>query len=149
MVLLLIVGYAPSVFAAEVMMGPLDIPLVKYGYVALMGTWGSVASLLQKFAKGTTKSNWRMTAATDIVNANLAAMLVFLACEHYKAPAALTAIAYTLGGYGGARTMEWLYKRFIGTGEALIDKQLGITTAPVPVEPLDIPTATTPKEATQ
>jgi hypothetical protein len=138
--LLLIVGYIPSVMAAEIMMGPLDIPLVKYGYVAIMATWGSVASLLQKFARGEQLSTggWRLMSANHILNANLAATLVFLLCEHFKVPLPLEAIAFTLGGYGGAKTMDSLYKRFIDTGNAALNKTMGLP--PSASSPTDTPT---------
>lgn len=138
--LIVVIGYAPSVFAAESILGPLDIPLATYGYVALMGTWGSVASLLQKFAKGLPQGRWHLTALSDIINANLAAILIFLVCEHYKVPKALEAIAFTLAGYGGARSMEWLYNRSMGTGEAVVGKALGIPLPPSPTEQADITT---------
>jgi hypothetical protein len=134
--MIVLLGYVPSVLAADYM-GPLDIPLLKYLYVGVMATWGSLASLLQKFAKGQDMKTWKLTAATDIVNANLAAMLVFLACEHYKVPVALEAICYTLGGYGGARSMEALYKKFISTGGALVSQATGTTDTHIHAEAIE------------
>jgi hypothetical protein len=124
LVALFLCAYVPSVYAADVMLGPLNIPMKDYGAVVLMGTWGSAAAMLQKFSKGR-DVNWKVTAVSDVVNANLAAMLMFLTCKHFEMPAAPTAIAYSLAGYGGARTLEWAYKRWIGAGDALLDKKIG------------------------
>lgn len=104
-------GFPACVYAAG-FATPLDIPLIKYGYVLLMGLWGALAALLQRLAKGE-EPRWKIVIARDITNATLAAILVFLLCEHFSVPPALGAVAYTLAGYGGARFMEFMYVRFL------------------------------------
>lgn len=119
--------------AAEVLLGPLDIPLVKYAYVCWMATWGASAAFLQKYASGEvekTFANVSLHVMKDLVNSNLAAVLVFIACQHYGVPKAIEAICYTLGGYGGARTLEAAYKKFISTGNGVISKATGIPDTP-------------------
>lgn len=132
-----LLAYTPSVMAADAFLGPLDIPLVKYLYVCWMASWGAGAAFLQKYAAGEierTMSNVILHAMKDLVNSNLAAVLVFLACQHYGVAKALEAILYTLGGYGGARTLEMAYKKFISTGNAAINKATGLPDTPdVPV----------------
>lgn len=133
--MLLLIGYTPSVWAAEVMLGPLDIPLVKYLYVCWMATWGASAAFLQKYASGEIEKTWKnvtLHATKDLVNSNLAAVLVFIACQHYGVPKAIEALCYTLGGYGGARTLEAAYKKFISTGSGVISKATGIPETPEP-----------------
>lgn len=125
---LLLLGYPPSVLAAEIMLGPLDIPMVKYMYVVWMASWGSCAAFLQKVATGTIDKNWKnifLHASNDIINANLAAVLVFMACQHYGVPKPLEAISYTLAGYGGATMMAFMYRKWISTGSTLLSKALG------------------------
>jgi hypothetical protein len=122
--ILLAMGYAQSVLAAEIVMGPMGIAWVKYGYVAVMATWGSVASLLQKFSKGH-DANWKLIAITDVVNGNLAATLVFLGCEHFAMPGPLEAICFTLGGFGGAHFMLRAYRKFVATADSFVTKVTG------------------------
>jgi hypothetical protein len=113
----------------------MDIPLAKYVYVCWMATWGSFAAFLQKYASGEIGKDWAnlaVHAVKDIVNANLAAILVFWTCRHFGAPAALEAISYTLAGYGGARTMEYLYKKWVSTAGGAVTKITGIPDAPEP-----------------
>ncbi|KVR21738.1 hypothetical protein WK13_34940 [Burkholderia ubonensis] len=110
--------------AAELVLGPMGIPWVKYGYVAVMATWGSVASLLQKFSKGH-EANWKLVAVTDVVNGNLAAMLVFLGCEHFHMPGPLEAICFTLGGFGGAHFMLRIYRKFVAAADSFVTKVTG------------------------
>ncbi len=122
-------------WAAEVLLGPLDIPLVKYLYVCWMATWGASAAFLQKYASGEIEKTWKnvsLHATKDLVNSNLAAVLVFIACQHYGVPKAIEALCYTLGGYGGARTLEAAYKKFISTGNGVISKATGIPDTPEP-----------------
>lgn len=129
---MMIVGYIPSVQAADVWLGPMDIPLTKYVYVCWMASWGACGAFLQKYAAGDiekTLKNVGVHITKDLVNSNLAAVLVFLACQHYGVPKAIEAICYTLAGYGGARSMEAMYKKFISTGSAAIDKATGLPTA--------------------
>lgn len=130
-----LIAYTPSVMAAEAFLGPLDIPLVKYLYVCWMASWGASAAFLQKYAAGEINKTFRnvvLHATKDLVNSNLAAILVFLACQHYGVAKALEAIFYTLGGYGGARTLEVAYKKFISTGNAVISKATGVPDTPDP-----------------
>jgi hypothetical protein len=98
-----------------------------------MGTWGSLAAFLQKYAANELGDRWKQYLLRDVVNSNLASILVFWAAQHFQVPKAIEAICYTLGGYGGARTMEWGYRKWIGASDALINKKLDITPAPVPV----------------
>jgi hypothetical protein len=133
------------VYAAEAFLGPLDIPLKTYLYVCWMGTWGSLAAFLQKYAANQLGDRWKAYLLRDVVNSNLAAILVFWCSNHFGVPKALEAIAYTLAGYGGARTMEWGYRKWIATSDTLIDKKLNITPTPVPVVDVDAHTPTEPK----
>jgi hypothetical protein len=138
---LLLLGYPPSVLAAEIWLGPMDVPVIKYLYVCWMATWGACGAFLQKYASGEIDKTWHnitLHATKDMVNSNLAAVLVFMACQHYGVPKAIEAICYTLGGYGGARTLEWMYARFIATGSGMITKVTGITDTP------DTPTPAAP-----
>lgn len=126
---MLLLAYTPSVLAAEVWLGPMDIPLLKYLYVCWMATWGACAAFLQKYAAGEIEKTWTnvtLHAMKDMVNSNLAAVLVFIACQHYGVPKAIEAICYTLGGYGGARTLEAAYRKFISTGGGIVSKATGI-----------------------
>lgn len=118
--LLFLFGYPPSVYAAGFLdTGPMGVEWVKYGYVLLMSTWGALAALLQRFAKGQGIKNWKIVAARDFVNATLAAILTFWICEHFKVPMAIEAVAFTLAAYGGARFMEFMYGRFVETASTL------------------------------
>ena len=129
MIAIALLGYTPSVLAADVWLGPLDIPMMKYLYVCWMASWGASAAFLQKYAAGEIEKTWGnviLHAAKDLVNSNLAAVLVFLACQHYGVPKSIEAICYTLGGYGGARTLEAAYKKFISTGNGIVNKATGI-----------------------
>ena len=108
---------------------------MQYVYVCWMATWGAAAAFLQKYASGEiekTVSNVMIHVMKDLVNSNLAAVLVFIACQHYGVPKAIEAICYTLGGYGGARTMEALYKKLTSTGSGVISKVTGIPDVPPP-----------------
>ena len=130
---LAIVGYTPSVLAAEVWLGPMDVPVMKYVYVCWMASWGASAAFLQKYAAGDIDKTWKNVGIhmlKDMVNSNLAAILAFMACQHYGVPKAIEAICYTLAGYGGARSMEAMYKKFISTGSAAINKATGLQDVP-------------------
>ena len=111
-IVLYILGYTPSLALAVEFMGPVDIPLVRYGYVIFMAVWGALAAVLQQFAKGRELEYWRLVVLRDLVNATLAAVLVFWACEYSKIPPLVQALSFTLAGYGGARFMEVLYALF-------------------------------------
>lgn len=119
----LTLGFPACVYAAEYAT-PLDIPLIKYGYVLLMGLWGALAALLQRLAKGE-EPRWKIVIARDITNATLAAVLVFLLCEHFSVPPALGAVGYTLAGYGGARFMEFAYLKFLARFTQLVGEKNG------------------------
>ncbi len=113
LLLLVIAVYPTTVLAADIVLGELTIPLIKFGYVLMMALWGALAALLQRFARGEEIATWKIVAMRDLTNASLASILTFLACEQFKVPPALAAIAYTLAGYGGARFMEFIYRRFL------------------------------------
>lgn len=103
----------PAVSATSLVeLHPFGIHWLKFVYVFGMGTWGALAVLLQRFASGQTE-RWVLVAVRDLVNANLAAVVTLLACEHAGVPPAPEAIAYTLAGYGGARFMEMVYRKFV------------------------------------
>lgn len=130
-------GYMQSVQAAEVWLGPMDVPVMKYVYVCWMATWGASAAFLQKYASGDIDKTWKNVGIhmlKDAVNSNLAAIIAFMACQHYGVPKAIEAICYTLAGYGGARSMEAMYKKFISTGSAAIDKATGLPGSPPAVD---------------
>jgi hypothetical protein len=137
-----VMGYAPSVWAAELILGPMEIPLIKYLYVCWMASWGSFAAFLQKYAEGSIASKWRIIAARDIVNANLAAILTFWLCRYYAVPTALEAIFFTLSGYGGARIMEAAYKKWVAVGDHAISKATG---APMVTQDDNITITATPE----
>lgn len=129
-----ILGYPPSVMAAGLLdTGPMGVEWVKYGYVLLMASWGAAAALLQRFARGEGVKRWKIIVCRDFVNATLAAVLTFWVCEHFKVPAAIEAVAFTLAAYGGARFMEFIYGRFIATTKSLTSQYTGAT-APAPLD---------------
>lgn len=123
----LLVGYSSSAVASEIVLGTMVIPLVKMLYVFLMGLWGALAALLQRLAKGMENSFWKVAALRDLVNATLASLLAFLACQHFQVPPALEVICYTLAGYGGARFMEFIYQRFIWKIKNVVESSGGET----------------------
>lgn len=114
--------YPVTVLAADVVLGELTIPLIKFAYVLGMAFWGALAALLQRLSKGEPLVSWKVVAMRDITNASLASILTFLACEHYKVPGALAAIAFTMAGYGGARFMEFIYQRFIWKIKSVVEQ---------------------------
>lgn len=85
----------------------------KMGYVVFMSLWGSLAALLQRFAKGQDLDRVKIIIARDVINATLASFLTFLICDYLNVAPALAAVAFTLSGYGGARFMEFIYRRFV------------------------------------
>ncbi len=136
------VGYTPSVYAAEIFLGPMNIPVIEYLYVAWMATWGASAAFLQKYATGqipATLRGFTLHATKDLINSNLAAILVFMLCQHFGVPKPLEAISYTLAGYGGARTMEAVYQRWVATATAGISRATGLPIDVPPPPPPDAP----------
>jgi hypothetical protein len=110
-----------SVTAAGFFLENDQISWQKLGYVIFMSLWGALAALLHRFSKGQDIGQRRLVAARDVVNATLASFLTFLICEHFAVPPALAAVAFTLGGYGGARFMEFLYSKWVGKIGKTID----------------------------
>ncbi len=107
---------------------------MKYIYVCWMATWGACAAFLQKYAAGEIDKTWRnitLHATKDAVNSNLAAILAFMLCQHFGVPKAIEAISYTLAGYGGARTLEFAYKKWISTASGAISKATGVPDTPI------------------
>lgn len=128
LLILLVAGmYPASVLAAEAAMSAFDIPLLQYGYVILMGSWGALASILQRFTKHEpdTKPEFWKVALSDYVNAVLGAVIVFLACEAIGIRPALEAIYCSLAGFGGSRFMTALYLRFETRAANAITRGLG------------------------
>jgi LydA holin phage, holin superfamily III len=90
----------------------LGIHWVEYLYVLALSSWGAVAYSLQKITeddKNKIKSK-TLLVFKDLVNSQLAALLVFLLCNYFEVAKTLAAVMFTLAGYGGARTLEkaWL-----------------------------------------
>jgi uncharacterized membrane protein len=105
--------YSMSVWAADDMLTAFEIPLAKFGYVLLMAFWGGLASVLQRFAKeGFPTGKTGVVIASDMVNATLASIIVFLVCETWAVRPALEAVACSLAGFGGSRFMTAIYLRF-------------------------------------
>ncbi len=129
--------------AAEVWLGPMDVPIKQYAYVCWMASWGAAAAFLQKYASGEITKTWSnvmLHITKDAVNSTLAAVLTFMLCRHFNVPKALEAISYTLAGYGGARTLEWAYKKWISTAGGMISKQTGVPDVPdAPAVPPAVP----------
>lgn len=110
--LLLSLLYPASVYAADEL-SAFEIPLAKFGYILLMASWGALASILQRFAKEEFPAGKaKVVIASDMVNACLAATLVFLFCETWGVRPAMEAIACSLAGFGGSRFMTAIYLRF-------------------------------------
>lgn len=131
-----LLGYPTSVMAAVAWWetGPMGVEWVKYGYVLLMASWGAAAALLQRFAKGEGTDKWKLIVWRDFVNATLAAVLTFWVCEHFKVPAAIEAVAFTLAAYGGARFMEFIYGRFIAGVKVGTTAYVAALTKPAPLQ---------------
>lgn len=108
----LAIFYPSSVLASDVVI-PLDFPLITLFYVFFMASWGALAAVLQRFSSGQDLKKWKLVIFKDLVNAVLAAFLTFLVCEHFGVPPILEAVAFTLAGYGGARFMESVYRKFV------------------------------------
>lgn len=110
---ILFLGFVSSAHATTMALDTDYIPVTKLGYVILMSIWGALAALLQRFASDEGFTKWRIVVARDLVNSSLAAVIVFLVCDHYKVPPGIQTICFTLAGYGGARFMEAAYSKFV------------------------------------
>lgn len=118
---LLVYLYPMSVFAADGL-SAFEIPLAKFGYILLMASWGALASILQRFAKEEFPAGKaKIVIASDMVNACLAATIVFLVCEVWGVRPALEAVACSLAGFGGSRFMTAIYLRFESRAAATVD----------------------------
>lgn len=113
--------WTPSVWASGFFLDSGDISWTKLLYVVFMSLWGALAALLQRFAKGQDLVRVKTVIARDIVNATLASFITFLICEHLNVPPALSAVAFTLSGYGGARFMEFIYQKYVGKISKSVD----------------------------
>lgn len=114
--------YSATVFAADEFLTMFEIPLAKFGYVLLMASWGALASILQRFAKEEfPPGKAKIVVASDMVNACLAATLVFLTCEVWSVRPAVEAILCSLAGFGGSRFMTAIYLRFEKRAESAVD----------------------------
>ena len=103
------------------------IPIIQYGYVLLMASWGALASILQRFTThiaGSIPEFWKV-AISDYVNSILGAVIVFLACESIGVRPALEAIYFALAGFGGSRFMTAVYLRFESNAASAISRGLG------------------------
>lgn len=123
-VALVLAAYPMSVMAAESIFAPtFGFTPIQAGYVIFMAFWGGLAAFTQQLAQNTVGARWKVILFSDMINATLAAFLVFLACVHWGVSPALSAIFYTLAGYGGSHFMKWAYKKWIKGVDALVDSK--------------------------
>lgn len=120
--------FSTAVLAADVSLAmAFGIPIVQYGYVLLMASWGALASILQRFTThvaGSIPQFWKV-ALSDYVNSILGAVIVFLACESMAVRPALEAIYCALAGFGGSRFMTAVYLKFESKAASAISGGLG------------------------
>jgi hypothetical protein len=105
-VLATLLAYPASVWSYDGLV-PFGIPWVEWLYVLGLSLWGATAAVLHRLSTGRPRK--RILVARDLVSSTLASVLVFLACDYWKVPKALAAIAFTLAGYGGVRFLETAY----------------------------------------
>lgn len=123
-VALVLAMYPMSVLAADSIFAPtFGFTPIQAGYVIFMAFWGGLAAFTQELAQNTIGPRWKLVLLADMLNATLAAFLVFLACVHVSVAPALTAIFYTLAGYGGSHFMKWAYKKFTRGADVYIDSK--------------------------
>lgn len=109
--LVMFVGNIGWVLAADDVLSPEMIPLIKYGYAIGLSFWGGLAAFLQRFAAGTEVGKWYVLLGRDSISSTLAGVLTFLGATHFAIAPLLAAIFISIAGYGGSRALELYFNK--------------------------------------
>ena len=112
--LTLIICFAGNIgwcLAADNILSPETIPLVKYLYALGLSFWGGMAAFLQRFAAGTEVGKWFVLLGRDTISSTLAGILTFLLATHFAVPPLLAAVGVSIAGYGGSRALEIYFNK--------------------------------------
>jgi hypothetical protein len=104
---------APAIaMASTTALDPSTVPLAKWTYALILSAWGGLANLLQRWGSADEQGSLALFVTRAFVCSISAGVLTFFICLHYNVAPFLAAIAVFLGGYGGARFLDFLYAQF-------------------------------------
>jgi hypothetical protein len=101
------------VLAAEDVLTPEMIPMVKYLYAIGLSAWGGFAAYLRRLATATETAKWFIVLLRDFVVSTFAGVAMFLLCMQFSVPPLLIAVIVSVSGYGGSKVLDALLDRGI------------------------------------
>lgn len=109
---LLLLLISPACIASAFGPAMAGIGVDSWIWIIIFSLAGGVVSLLQKVpAPGTVPGNLMGHVARDLCASLVAGVLVFFMAESRQMDPMLTALFITLGSWGGAATIQLLYRR--------------------------------------
>lgn len=115
---LFIVMYPISVMAGpDVFQDTTGFSLNQGVYALFMGFWGALATFTQKFVTDRQGVRWIRRLFKDMINSTLAASIALMVCIYKEVHPAIVGVVCALSGYGGVRTMDWAYAKFINQAD--------------------------------